>query len=638
MDKHGRGSKLGRNDPCPCGSGRKYKACCLTAQSAVPGIQAAGIPALMQGAFAHHQRGRLDEAASLYGSVLRRDPRHADALYLLGVLLAQQGRLPEALGHFARRLSVGDSAEAKLGFANCMKQMAFTQDGAEIRRLATRALSEAWISPRELVDPALGLVLLDDEIRGCFERAVAAWPCRLSRQALFGTAGLAALAGDGLLRSLLQSSPMQSIAMERFLTQARHALLELVTDAGAVGLDDEALLAFCCALARQCFLNEYVCDATDGEIAAAEALRGRLEALLSGESSFPRPWLAMAAAYFPLEGLACAERLLALDCGQALAALVDQQVREPRRERQLRAQIPALTAIGAGVSSQVQAQYEENPYPRWTRAPAILAPLSIDEFLQRIAPARFRPLARKAGMDVLIAGCGTGFQSICSAQLYSGSRLLAVDLSLASLGYARRKTEELGLTNIDYAQADITRLGALERRFDLIESIGVLHHLEDPEAGWRTLVDLLRPGGVMLIALYSELGRQDIVAARRYISERGYTPTADGIRRCRQDILALEGSDWTAELLQRWDFFGTSECRDLLFHTQEHRFTLPRLKEMLARLGLRFLGFQLGANLLHKYGMQFPGDPEMANLDNWHQFETANPRTFRGMYLFWVQK
>ena len=255
----------------------------------------------MQGAFAHHQRGRLDEAASLYGNVLRRDPRHADALYLLGVLLAQQGRLPEALGHFARRLSIGDSAEAKLGFANCMKQITFTQDGAEIRRLATRALSEAWISPRELVDPALGLVMLDDEIRGCFERAVEAWPRRLSRQALFGTAGLAALAGDGLLRSLLECSPMHSIAMERFLTQARHALLELVTDAGAVGLDDEALLAFCCALARQCFLNEYVFDATDSEIAAAEALRGRLEALLSGGSSFPRPALAMAAAFFPLE-------------------------------------------------------------------------------------------------------------------------------------------------------------------------------------------------------------------------------------------------------------------------------------------------------------------------------------------------
>ncbi len=519
-----------------------------------------------------------------------------------------------------------------------MRQMSFTRGGADIRRLAARALDEAWISPRDLFDPALSLVTLDADIQECVVRAEQAWPRRLSSAALFGTAGLAAVTRDALLRSLLASASVQSVAMERFLTQARHALLGLVTDEGADRPEDEDLLAFCCALARQCFLNEYVFDETGEERAAADALRERLAGRLSGASSFPLTWLAMAAAYGPLDALASADRLLALDCGRHVALLVDQQVRAPRRERELRAHIPALTAIGAGVSAQVRAQYEENPYPRWTRAPSILAPLGIDEFLRRLAPARFRPLGKPSGLDVLIAGCGTGFQSVCSAQLYAGSRLLAVDLSLASLGYARRKTEELGLANIEYAQADILKLGALERRFDLIESIGVLHHLEDPEAGWRTLCGLLRPGGVMLIALYSEPARQDIVAARRFISERGHAPDADGIRRCRQDILSLPEADWKAELLRRWDFFSASECRDLLFHVQEHRYTLPRLKETLDRLGLRFLGFQLDPATLSRYAQQFPDDPDKANLDNWHRFETENPRTFRAMYLFWVQQ
>ena len=75
--------------------------------------------------------------------------------------------------------------------------------------------------------------------------------------------------------------------------------------------------------------------------------------------------------------------------------------------------------------------------------------------------------------------------------------MLAVDLSLSSLCYAKRKTRELGLTNITYAQADILRLGTLPRRFDVIESSGVLHHLADPLAGWRVLLSLLRPGGFM---------------------------------------------------------------------------------------------------------------------------------------------
>jgi len=53
-----------------------------------------------------------------------------------------------------------------------------------------------------------------------------------------------------------------------------------------------------------------------------------------------------------------------------------------------------------------------------------------------------------------------------------------------------RKTKELKLSNIEYAQADIMELGSFERRFDLIECSGVLHHLGDPLAGWRILVDL----------------------------------------------------------------------------------------------------------------------------------------------------
>ena len=85
--------------------------------------------------------------------------------------------------------------------------------------------------------------------------------------------------------------------------------------------------------------------------------------------------------------------------------------------------------------------------------------------------------------------------------------MLAIDLSRASLAYATAKTRALGLETIAYAQADIMRLGAIEQRFDLIESVGVLHHLADPYAGWRVLLSLLRPGGFMRIGLYSEIAR-----------------------------------------------------------------------------------------------------------------------------------
>ena len=71
--------------------------------------------------------------------------------------------------------------------------------------------------------------------------------------------------------------------------------------------------------------------------------------------------------------------------------------------------------------------------------------------------------------------------------------MLAVDLSLASLAYAKRKSVELGVANLEYRQGDILALGALEERFDLIECSGVLHHLADPFEGWRVLASLRKP-------------------------------------------------------------------------------------------------------------------------------------------------
>jgi 2-polyprenyl-3-methyl-5-hydroxy-6-metoxy-1,4-benzoquinol methylase len=51
----------------------------------------------------------------------------------------------------------------------------------------------------------------------------------------------------------------------------------------------------------------------------------------------------------------------------------------------------------------------------------------------------------------------------------------------------------LGLENIEFAQADILELGSLGRSFDIIESVGVLHHLHDPLEGWRVLLALRGP-------------------------------------------------------------------------------------------------------------------------------------------------
>ena len=129
-----------------------------------------------------------------------------------------------------------------------------------------------------------------------------------------------------------------------------------------------------------------------------------------------------------------------------------------------------------------------------------------------------------------------------------------------------------------------------------------------------------------------------MVAARQFIADTGYAANASGIRCCRQALIDAEGGKQFAQLLSFRDFFGTSECRDLLFHVQEHRYTLPELSDCLAALGVEFLGFSLDPAITAQYRARFPDDRAMNDLARWHIFETENPQTFAGMYQFWIQK
>jgi len=277
---------------------------------------------------------------------------------------------------------------------------------------------------------------------------------------------------------------------------------------------------------------------------------------------------------------------------------------------------------------QVMRQYDENPYPRWTINP--LNAFAADQARGRIIPTA----ERQAELDILIAGCGTGSHAVQIAQVYPNARLLAIDVSLPSLAYARRKTRELGLHNIEYAQADILELGAIGRTFDSIESVGVLHHLAEPVAGWRVLVSLLRPGGSMRIGLYSHLARRLVVEARARIAARGYRATADDIRRCRQDIMR-EAEQWRM-LIGARDFYSTSGCRDLLFNVMEHRFTIPEIAAFLNDHGLTFQAFEPfdDPTVIEKFHRRFPGVADEANLEQWSRFEADHPETFWDMYVF----
>ncbi|MDQ5847758.1 MAG: methyltransferase domain-containing protein, partial [Pseudomonadota bacterium] len=197
-----------------------------------------------------------------------------------------------------------------------------------------------------------------------------------------------------------------------------------------------------------------------------------------------------------------------------------------------------------------------------------------------------------------------------------------------------------GLDSIEYRQADILALEALQERFDLIECSGVLHHLEDPLEGWRVLASLLKPGGFMRVGLYSEAGRRNVVHARQLIAAQGFKPDAQGIRACRAAIRARASDELFAKIVRNEDFYSMSGCRDLLFHVHERRFNLPQIGSMMGQLGVSFLGFELpdsGATFAG-YRARFPADASLVDIENWHRLEQEFPDTFARMYQFWVCK
>ncbi|MGB6308836.1 MAG: methyltransferase domain-containing protein, partial [Steroidobacteraceae bacterium] len=578
--------------------------------------------------------GQLDAAEASLRRALSIEPESADILYDLAMILLSLGKSAEALPLIVHTLERAPTWTTKVAFFTCVARTTFTINDSQIRAALTSAITEPWGAPYELCGPALSLIMLNHGIARCVRLANESWPARLPKALLFGEDDLATLAADPLLLALLRAAPVASMEFERFLTCARHALLERASSKQAPDPSDGAALQFYAALSRQCFLNEYVFDCDDKERRAADTCRTTLLTLLDANAAVPPFLLLAVAAYFPLYALHEPSRLLGASAPGPVDEVLRQQIREPLEEQALRVGINRWTPITSGISEVVREQYEQNPYPRWVKLPICDQSLRFNEQLKRMLPfGSFMPMPDDSAPQVLIAGCGTGSHSIFVARQYAGAQVLAIDLSLSSISYAKRKTRELGITNIEYAQADILKLGDMARTFDIIESVGVLHHLADPFIGWRILLSRLRPGGFMRLGFYSEIARRRVVKAREIIAAHGYASTPDDIRRFRQD--ASVELQWLGD---SGDFYSTSECRDLLFHVQEHRLTLGQIESLLGESGLHFIGFHLDAHVLHQYRSRFADDPTRTNLRNWARFEADNPDTFASMYQFWIQK
>jgi SAM-dependent methyltransferase len=108
------------------------------------------------------------------------------------------------------------------------------------------------------------------------------------------------------------------------------------------------------------------------------------------------------------------------------------------------------------------------------------------------------------GARILDAGCGTGQLALFLSML--GRRVVGIDLSHASLTKGQRFKERFGL-QAHFAQMNLFRPALREASFDYLFTNGVLHHTADAPGGFRSLLRLLKPGGIVVVGLYNSYGR-----------------------------------------------------------------------------------------------------------------------------------
>jgi Methylase involved in ubiquinone/menaquinone biosynthesis len=260
-----------------------------------------------------------------------------------------------------------------------------------------------------------------------------------------------------------------------------------------------------------------------------------------------------------------------------------------------------------------------------------------------------RATGNKAGLNrplqVLIAGCGTGRHALMAAFGYGAkASVLAVDISAKSLGYAARLAGDYQTGNLSFAQADLQALDGLplgtlpEGGFDVIESVGVLHHLPDTAAGLKALVAQLKPGGLIQLGLYRRAGREHVAQARAEIEALGLDPTRDDdIRAFRAKLLADPEHPIFSAIAHNRDFYSLPGCRDLLFHARERDIDLDSIKTLLEAAGLTFQAMQMPDGVLNAFTKEH-GQNAMGDLSAWQAFETTHPNLFDAMYRFWAIK
>jgi SAM-dependent methyltransferase len=580
--------------------------------------------------------GDLQAAKACFLEAVKADGHNAShrlhlaiVLEALGELAAAAEQLTEALRRDSRSVDATRrlvSLAGRIGFAGAARLDSIGLRAAlKHDRIDREVLGQAvlrWLAQRKPLGDALAV----GRTNGGMEAA--------RRLCLVRTTPLLT---DELFLDVLRSAINEQLEIELLLSALRSVLL---LEVPATRFDDRGLWSFALALMQQCWSNEHVWSVSDTEAQRSASVPFDSASFLSGDIAAGRQFV-LKSLYRPIAEILGADITARAAAGirpKALRDIVTARLAEVEDERARRAGVVRVGTISDPTSRAVAKQYESNPYPRWVS-------LGIErdaDFRRRLdsffLPDRLRFL--NAPFEVLVAGCGTGKQVVQALKYGANARLTAVDLSAAALAYASRMAEKFGMAEVAFVQADLQEfclMRDMQSRFHVIECVGVLHHMDHPLQGWRTLLKALAPGGLIRIGVYSALARSDLMALRRDAAYPGAGCGKDALRAFREVLKARETERPT--LLSRIaDFYSTSEFRDLLLHVCEQGLTITDIQKFLHAEGLVFRGFHLPPEAVALFRTRFPDDPWPGRLENWAELEAADPRLFLAMYNLWCDR
>src|SRR5580765_4517405 len=164
--------------------------------------------------------------------------------------------------------------------------------------------------------------------------------------------------------------------------------------------------------------------------------------------------------------------------------------------------IPDLRVPGNERTEAVRRFYDRAPFPGYPARDTLQA---LHSRADRSVFARLLDRAIPGDARIVDVGCGTG--QMCLFLASADRVVVGADLTRASIALGAAAAARFNLTRVQFVETDLRQPGLQRGSFDVVYSSGVIHHTRDPRASFGKLVELARPGGVIVVGVYNAIAR-----------------------------------------------------------------------------------------------------------------------------------